>query len=116
MYIFRDLIEKVSALSDLLYGQLDNNRSQTTIRQTLIATINEYKESLSQARRLASDLPGGDITVEEQEDVIKLLEGLISERRSALNTRLQSLACPQERKADSPGFNIDSTASTPASN
>lgn len=40
------------------------------------AQTNDYKNAMSQARELASNLPGGELVIEEQEQVIQMLEQL----------------------------------------
>ena len=37
---------------------------------------NDYKNAISQARELAFNLPGGELVIEEQEDVMEMLEEL----------------------------------------
>ena len=40
----------------------------------LIAQTNEYKNALAQARELAASIPGGELVIEEQNEVIQMLE------------------------------------------
>jgi hypothetical protein len=43
--------------------------------------IQAYREALNQARSLASALPGGELLIEEQDEVIAMLERLREKKR-----------------------------------
>ncbi|KAH8822331.1 hypothetical protein DL96DRAFT_1428069, partial [Flagelloscypha sp. PMI_526] len=43
-------------------------------RQALLAATNDFRTSLASAKEYATLLPGGELVVEEQDDIIQMLE------------------------------------------
>ncbi|KAF8060854.1 hypothetical protein FPV67DRAFT_1673686 [Lyophyllum atratum] len=82
-------------------------------KQALLQATNDFKNSINQAKELAADLPGGEMLVQDQDDVIEMLEKLRERKR-------ERLARFSARPLESRGFSgpedkmeIDSMASTP---
>ncbi|KZT36020.1 hypothetical protein SISSUDRAFT_989780 [Sistotremastrum suecicum HHB10207 ss-3] len=54
-------------------------------KQALLQATNEFKDYVAFAKRLASDLPGGDLTLGEQDQVIDMLERLRDKKKWVVN-------------------------------
>lgn len=102
---------------------------------SILLQTREFKDGLREANEYAATLPGGEMSVEEQDEVILMLEKLKERKKYAIIPRIQSisLTSPVQRKqlaefADRVGkistakpdykmdykMEVDSTASTPA--
>ncbi|EFI28565.1 hypothetical protein CC1G_13592 [Coprinopsis cinerea okayama7 len=79
-------------------------------KQKLLQATNDFKNSLAQAKEIARNIPGGEFTVEEQDEVIEMLETLRDRKRLAhfSSKNLASAHSLADTKME-----IDSMASTP---
>ncbi|KAJ6473270.1 hypothetical protein C8R45DRAFT_1012832 [Mycena sanguinolenta] len=82
-------------------------------KQALLHATNEFKSALNQAKELATNLPGGELLIEEQIEVIGMLTELRDRKRQQLaefsmRTLAASSAFPDDHRME-----IDSMASTP---
>jgi hypothetical protein len=50
-------------------------------KQALLHATNDFKNTLSQAKDLAANLPGGELTLSEQDEVIRMLEAVRDQKR-----------------------------------
>jgi len=87
-------------------------------RQALLQSTNDLKDTLSHAKSLINALPGGELCLDEQDEVIDMLGRL----KHAKKVQLEQLSqyVPSVSASDSPPtdakdtqMEIDSTASTP---
>ncbi|KIK04145.1 hypothetical protein K443DRAFT_130976 [Laccaria amethystina LaAM-08-1] len=81
-------------------------------KQALLHATNDFKNTLSQAKDLAANLPGGELTLSEQDEVIRMLEAVRDQKRALLSqfaARSISAAVPVSQV----DMEVDSTASTP---
>ncbi|EIM92020.1 uncharacterized protein STEHIDRAFT_151370 [Stereum hirsutum FP-91666 SS1] len=111
---FESLLPKLLATLELTQQE---STSTPQAKQALLHATNDFKASLSRAKGLANALPGGELLIEEQDEVIAMLERLRDKKRHQLNefTKLDLKTPAQARpgtRADR--MDIDSTASTPA--
>ncbi|KAH7104754.1 hypothetical protein BKA62DRAFT_693293 [Auriculariales sp. MPI-PUGE-AT-0066] len=51
-------------------------------RQAVVQLANQLKERFSEAKKIAQSLPGGDLSIEQQDALIELLERFRDERMS----------------------------------
>ena len=47
----------------------------------LLMKINDFKDSLNRAKEITNGLPGGELLLEEQDDIIAMLEGMRDRKR-----------------------------------
>ncbi|KAF8341731.1 hypothetical protein F5887DRAFT_887879 [Amanita rubescens] len=82
-------------------------------KQALLQATNDYKNAMLQARELASNLPGGELVIEEQEQIVQMLEQLRDRKKNLLARFSQQPLISVVKPTASIKMEIDSTASTP---
>ncbi|KAM6497749.1 hypothetical protein JOM56_005697 [Amanita muscaria] len=82
-------------------------------KQALLQATNDYKNVLAQARELATNLPGGELVTEEQEEVIQMLEEIRDRKKDLLARFSQRPLVSVVKHTMDIKTEIDSTASTP---
>ncbi|KZP26003.1 hypothetical protein FIBSPDRAFT_1041079 [Athelia psychrophila] len=89
-------------------------------KQALLHATNDFKNSLAQAKNHINALPGGELLVEEQDEVIEYLEGLkdikrqqLSEFSARVMPSLTSMRPTTATIDTNMNMEIDSMASTP---
>ncbi|KAH6905839.1 hypothetical protein BKA70DRAFT_1152426 [Coprinopsis sp. MPI-PUGE-AT-0042] len=84
-------------------------------RQRLLTATNDFKNSLLRAKELAENIPGGEFTVEEQDEVVKMLEVLRDRKKARLEQfSARTLASSAHGYGHSDAkMEVDSVASTP---
>ncbi|EPQ61149.1 hypothetical protein GLOTRDRAFT_113585 [Gloeophyllum trabeum ATCC 11539] len=80
-------------------------------RQALLQATNDFKDSLARARELADGLPGGELLIQEQDELIDMLQSLKEQKRQQLAAFSQKVFVTS--KAGDSKMDLDSTASTP---
>lgn len=81
-------------------------------KQALLHATNDFKNTLSQARDVAANLPGGELTLSEQDEVIRMLEAMRDQKR-ALLSQFASRSITAVVPISQVDMEVDSTASTP---
>jgi len=110
--IFESLLEKL--VYTLEVAQRPDSTLNPQARQTLFQATSEFKDSLAKAKDLANSLPGGELLIEEQNDVITMLEELRDLKRSQLaQFSSTALSASSANVENSIKMEIDSTASSP---
>ncbi|TEB04472.1 hypothetical protein FA13DRAFT_1756400 [Coprinellus micaceus] len=86
--------------------------SNPQAKQKLLQATKDFRNALDQAKELALNIPGGEFTVAEQDNVIRMLETLRDRKRARL---AQFAARPVESSHSGliAKLEIDSMASTP---
>jgi len=79
MASFRSLLP---ALVDVL--ETSQKQGGLASKQALLTSTNEFKDTLSKAKQLATSLPGGDMSISDQDEVIEMLEKLRDYKRAQL--------------------------------
>ncbi|KAF8737366.1 hypothetical protein AX14_012961 [Amanita brunnescens Koide BX004] len=110
-HLYQSLILKLVAVLELT--QSPNGVVTPQAKQALLQATNDYKNAMSQARELASNLPGGELVIEEQEQVIQMLEQLRDRKKNILARFSQRALESAAKPTESVKMEIDSTASTP---
>jgi len=75
-----------SSLLLTLVSVLETSQTQDGLvsKQALLNSTNELKETLANAKKAATNLPGGDMSLADQDEVIKMLEQLRDYKTSQL--------------------------------
>ncbi|PPQ68477.1 hypothetical protein CVT25_008403 [Psilocybe cyanescens] len=108
--LYEELLPKLMEVLELT--QQTSGISNPQSRQKLLqATIN-FKNAISQAKEFAINLPGGELLIEEQDDVIKML-GMLKERKQAQLAAFAARKVASTAAAHDLKMEIDSVASTP---
>ncbi|KAI0762552.1 hypothetical protein C8Q74DRAFT_1207722 [Fomes fomentarius] len=82
-------------------------------KQALVRATKDFKDSLKEANDHATTLPGGELSVQEQEEVVDMLEKLKERKRYQLADFAERVGKISSSQA-SINMEVDSTASTPA--
>ncbi|KAI0286616.1 OPT oligopeptide transporter protein-domain-containing protein [Russula aff. rugulosa BPL654] len=80
--VFESLLPKL--LTILQVTQRPEGTSNVRNKQDLLQAIQAFRETLNDARSIANALPGGEMLIEEQEEVIAMLERLRAKKRLQL--------------------------------
>jgi len=112
---FDVLLQKLVAVLEL---SSSGGELSPQARQALLQATNDLKEALNQAKSLINALPGGELCLDEQDEVIGMLERLKGTKKAQLEQLSQYVSSASA--SDSPStdakdiaMEIDSTASTP---
>ncbi|KAJ7062876.1 hypothetical protein C8F01DRAFT_986003 [Mycena amicta] len=109
--LFDSLLLKLITVLELIQGPEGTVTPQA--RQAVLNATNEFRTALNQAKELATNLPGGDLRIEEQQDVIEMLTELRDrKRRQLMEFASRSTAAPISSAAHN-RMDVDSVASTP---
>jgi len=78
--------EAFSSLLPALAEVLDTSQRQDepVSKQALLNTTNEFKDTLARARHVATTLPGGDMSLADQDEIIQMLEKLREYKKAQL--------------------------------
>ncbi|KAJ6544144.1 hypothetical protein B0H19DRAFT_1169743 [Mycena capillaripes] len=109
--LFESLLLKLVAVLELT--QRPEGTVTPQAKQAVLHATNEFKNALNQAKELAAHLPGGELLIEDQTDVIEMLTELRDRKRQQLaEFATRTLAATSSSAADH-RMEIDSMASTP---
>ncbi|KAF8908216.1 hypothetical protein CPB84DRAFT_1744381 [Gymnopilus junonius] len=109
--LYEDLLPKLVAVLQLTQ-QNEGGMSNPQAKQRLLQATNNFKNAMAQAREFAANLPGGELRIEEQDDVIMMLEEL-KERKRAQLAEFAARKVTSTVSAHDLKMEIDSVASTP---
>jgi len=110
--LFEELLPKIVEVLELIQQTAGLTSQQA--KQKLLQSTNAFKNAISQAKDIAVKLPGGELTIEQQDEIIRLLERL----RELKRVQLAEFASKNVVAKPSTGqfkMEVDSLASTPAS-
>ncbi|KAI1789197.1 hypothetical protein LXA43DRAFT_593389 [Ganoderma leucocontextum] len=109
--LFESLTLKLANVIEL--ATQDQGSLTPQARQALVRSTKDFKDALKEANGYATSLPGGDHSVEEQDEVIEMLEKLKQRKRQQLADfadRVGRISSAQVNMK----MEVDSMASTPA--
>ncbi|VDB86553.1 unnamed protein product [Peniophora sp. CBMAI 1063] len=106
---FEALVEKLLRVLNITQRPQGSTTNQA--KQELLRAVEDFRDSLRQAKKVATELPGGELLVEEQDEIIVLLERIRNQKRQQLEVFSQRVATPTSRFL---AMDVDSTASTPS--
>ncbi|KAH9048782.1 hypothetical protein EDB84DRAFT_120133 [Lactarius hengduanensis] len=115
---FESLLPKL--LTILQVTQRPEGTTNVRNKQDLLQAIQAFREAMSHARDVAGALPGGELLIEEQDEIIAMLERLRAKKRLQLQDFSDKVIdtkghdVPQYGVGQNPQMEVDSNASTPA--
>ncbi|KAF5328493.1 hypothetical protein D9611_014544 [Ephemerocybe angulata] len=108
--LYEGLILKLANVLEITRGNEGVSTPQG--RQRLLQATKEFRNALDHARELAVNIPGGEFTTTDQDNVIRMLETLRDRKRARL-TQFSSRPVETAQSGLSARMEIDSMASTP---
>ncbi|KAJ4485325.1 hypothetical protein J3R30DRAFT_3283618 [Lentinula aciculospora] len=114
---YDSILLKLVAVLELT--QKPDGISTPQAKQAVLQATNEFKSLLSNAKNLAENLPGGELDIDDQDNVIEMLSTLRDRKRDQLvefsskSSQVDSAVVPH--MFNDVGMEIDSMASTPMS-
>ncbi|TDL28875.1 hypothetical protein BD410DRAFT_824454 [Rickenella mellea] len=108
---FDGLIENLAHVLEVT----QNSQPQShEARLALFLATTAFKDGITQAKDLATALPGGELLIEEQNQVIAMLEELRDRKRQQLaELSMCALSTSSGQSTQDMKMEIDSTASSP---
>ncbi|KAF8627295.1 hypothetical protein AX17_006340 [Amanita inopinata Kibby_2008] len=110
--LYKGLLLKLVAVLELT--QREDGVVTAEARQALLQATNDYKNALAQARETALNLPGGELVIEDQNEVIQMLVEMRDRKKNMLARFCQRPLVSVVQPSVNSNVEIDSTASTPA--
>ncbi|KAG7450832.1 uncharacterized protein BT62DRAFT_538245 [Guyanagaster necrorhizus] len=101
--LYQHLITKLVVVLDLV--QQSEGITTPQAKQALLHATNDFRNAVATAKRLALDLPGGELVVREQDEIIMMLTQLRDGKRRQLHRFFVA--------AEDDNMDLDSAASTP---
>ncbi|KAI0321447.1 hypothetical protein OF83DRAFT_1168405 [Amylostereum chailletii] len=108
---FESLLLKLLAVLELT--QRPQGSSTPQEKQELLRAITDFRDSLNRAKELATALPGGELLIQEQDEIIAMLETMRDKKREQLARFSERVL--QTANVGLTRMEIDSNASTPPS-
>ncbi|KAI8983336.1 hypothetical protein BD414DRAFT_418561 [Trametes punicea] len=108
--LYESLLLKLANIVEL--ATQDQGTFTPQAKQALVRSTKDFKDSVKEAHEYATTLPGGELSVEEQDEVIDMLEKLKERKRRQLAgfaERVNNISTSQQDVK----MELDSTASTP---
>ncbi|KAI0757439.1 hypothetical protein C8Q80DRAFT_1216067 [Daedaleopsis nitida] len=109
--LYESLILKLANVADL--ATQDQGTLTPQAKQALVRSTKEFKDSLKEANDYAIALPGGELSVEEQDELVRMLEELKERKERQLAAFVDKIGRISSSQA-TVKMEVDSTASTPA--
>ncbi|KAF9530741.1 hypothetical protein CPB83DRAFT_892381 [Crepidotus variabilis] len=110
--LYEELLPKLVDVLELT--QKTDGIANPQSKQKLLQATNTFKNAIAQAKEFSNNLRGGELTIEEQDDVIQLLETLRERKRAQLRD-FASRTATTKTTGMLMDMELDSVASTPAS-
>ncbi|KAJ7638221.1 hypothetical protein FB45DRAFT_397460 [Roridomyces roridus] len=110
--LFSSLLGKLAAVLELT--QRPEGTVTPQAKQALLQATNDFKNALAEAKERSARLPGGELRIEEQGEVIEMLTELRDRKRQQLaefSTRAATTSVGMGQ--GTAAMEIDSMASTP---
>jgi len=116
--VYDSLLLKLVAVLELT--QKPDGISTPQAKQAVLQATNEFKSLLLHAKTLAVNLPGGELHINDQDDVIEMLTTLRDRKREQLiafsSKSSQVTSSVGSHMMNDLGMEVDSMASTPMHN
>ncbi|KAF7784836.1 hypothetical protein Agabi119p4_1001 [Agaricus bisporus var. burnettii] len=110
--LYQNLLPKLVAVLQLTHQP--EGTTTPAAKQALLQATNEFKNALAQAKDLVTNLPGGELLINDQDEVIGMLETLRDRKRTQLERFSKQPLQASTAESASEKMEIDSMASTPA--
>ncbi|KAJ7130779.1 hypothetical protein C8R43DRAFT_1024976 [Mycena crocata] len=108
--LFESLLVKLAAVLELT--QKPEGTVTPQAKQAVLQATNEFKNALAQAKDLSTNLPGGELLIADQVEVIEMLTELRDRKRQQLAEFSARVLAAASASAEH-RMEIDSMASTP---
>ncbi|KAJ8088867.1 hypothetical protein PM082_014113 [Marasmius tenuissimus] len=112
--LFQNLLSKLATILELTQSPEGTSTQQG--REAIRQATDDFRRSLALAKGLATGLPGGELLIEDQDDVIDMLATLRDRKREQLGdfSSRATVASPTVRDTTAElKMEVDSMASTP---
>ncbi|KAJ7075367.1 hypothetical protein B0H15DRAFT_866937 [Mycena belliarum] len=109
--LFESLLLKLVAVLELT--QRPEGTVTPQAKQAVLQATNDFKSALNQAKELAANLPGGELLIEDQVEVIQMLTALRDRKRNQLAEFSARVLVSSSTSGAGHRMEIDSMASTP---
>ncbi|KAI9059573.1 hypothetical protein FKP32DRAFT_1579444 [Trametes sanguinea] len=113
--LYESLLPKLATVVEL--ATQDQGAFTPQAKQALVRSTKDFKDSVKEAHEYATTLPGGELSVDEQDEVIDMLEELKERKRCVRQLadfaeKVNGISTARPK----PDFKmeVDSNASTPA--
>ncbi|KAI0358921.1 hypothetical protein OH77DRAFT_1395970 [Trametes cingulata] len=110
--VYESLLLKLANVLEL--ATQDQGTLTPQAKQALVRSTKEYKDSMKEAHDFATNLPGGELSVQEQDEVIQMLEKLKERKKRQLTEFAEKVGSISSSSQQDVKMEVDSTASTPA--
>ncbi|KAI0638948.1 hypothetical protein C8Q77DRAFT_1046322 [Trametes polyzona] len=110
--VYESLIIKLANVAELAIQ--DQGALSPQAKQALVHSTKEFKDAMKKARDFATTLPGGELSVAEQDEVIEMLESLKERKRRQLAEFADKVGNISSTSQQDIKMEVDSMASTPA--
>ncbi|KAJ7638207.1 hypothetical protein FB45DRAFT_786426 [Roridomyces roridus] len=110
--LFSSLLDKLATVLELT--QRPEGTVTPQAKQALLQATNDFKNALAEAKERSARLPGGELRIEEQGEVIEMLTELRDRKRQQLaefSTRAATTSVGMAQ--GTVAMEVDSMASTP---
>lgn len=105
--LYEGLLLKLVTVLEL--SQRPEGVSTLQSKQAVLQATTEFKNALAQAKEMAANLPGGELLINEQDEVIDMLTTLRERKRQ----QLARFASHTLKTTTDVKMEVDSVASTP---
>ncbi|KAJ7499634.1 hypothetical protein FB451DRAFT_1385322 [Mycena latifolia] len=109
--LFESLLLKLAAVLELT--QRPEGTVTPQAKQAVLHATNEFKSALAQAKELSAGLPGGELLLEDQAEVIEMLTELRDRKRQQLAEFSARAVAAASAAGAGERMEVDSMASTP---
>ncbi|KAF9261941.1 hypothetical protein L218DRAFT_1001241 [Marasmius fiardii PR-910] len=110
--LFQNLLSKLAIILELTQSAEGTSTPQG--REAIRQATDDFRKSLALAKSLAVGLPGGELLIEDQDDVIDMLVTLRDRKREQLEDfSSRTITAPSRETIAEMKMEVDSTASTP---
>ncbi|KAJ7730973.1 hypothetical protein DFH07DRAFT_968921 [Mycena maculata] len=109
--LFESLLLKLVAVLELT--QRPEGTVTPQAKQAVLHATNEFKSALTEAKERAARLPGGELLLADQADVIEMLAALRDRKREQLAEFSKRTLAASGAAAGGRRMEVDSMASTP---
>ncbi|KAK7053822.1 mediator of RNA polymerase II transcription subunit 9 [Favolaschia claudopus] len=109
--LFESLLLKLVAVLELT--QRPEGIVTPQAKQAVLQATNDFKSTLNQAKDISTRLPGGELLIEDQIEVIEMLTELRDRKRQQLAEFASRAVAASSASAVEHRMEVDSMASTP---
>lgn len=111
MSLYEGLLAKLVKILELT--QKPEGTATPQAKQALLHATNDFKSSIAQAKDLAAELAGGELRIDEQDEVIEMLTQLRDRKRQQLD-QFSAQTLELSSSSAEMSMEVDSMASTPS--